>query len=219
MSGSGSDAPRRNDDRALERLIDTMAKLPGLGPRSARRAVLAMLKKRERLLQPMSDAMVDVIASVQTCVRCGNLGTGPLCDICADPTRDPRRLCVVPDVSDLWAIERSGAFDGEYHVLGGLLSALDGVTPETLRLTDLVRRAAGEADVAGYDKGSVAAEEVILALPASIDGQTTAHVIQDYLQPLGVRVTVLGRGVPVGGDLDYLDDGTLSAALSQRRPL
>ncbi|MEM6971375.1 MAG: recombination mediator RecR [Pseudomonadota bacterium] len=212
----------------MERLIEMMAKLPGLGPRSARRAVLAMLKKRERLLEPISEAMAEVLTSVVTCTRCGNLGTGPLCDICLDPKRSPSRICVVPDVSDLWAIERSGAFDGEYHVLGGLLSALDGVTPETLRLPELTRRVAGASGSAMQDVSdppiesdvdSVAVEEVILALPATMDGQTTAHVIQDYLEPLGVAVTMLGRGVPVGGDLDYLDEGTLSAALSQRRRL
>ena len=212
-------APRhgRNDDQALERLIELMAKLPGLGPRSARRAVLAMLKKRERVMEPLAEAMAEVVATVTTCEICANLATRRRCEICEDPRRDPTRLCVVQDVSDLWAIERSGAFDGRYHVLGGMLSALDGVTPETLRIPALAERVArGGATVAeGAETARI--DEVILALPATMDGQTTAHVIQDYLAPLGVAVTALGRGVPVGGELDYLDEGTLSAALSQRR--
>lgn len=202
------DHDRRNDTRALERLIELMSKLPGLGPRSARRAALALIKKRERLLEPLAEAMAEVAATVKTCETCGNLGTGAECDICADPKRDASRLCVVVDVADLWAMERSGAYAGRYHVLGGTLSALDGVTPETLRIPTLASRA-GAAEI----------DEVILALPATMDGQTTAHVIQDYLEPTGVRVTALGRGVPVGGELDYLDDGTLSAALSQRRAI
>ncbi|MEM6422928.1 MAG: recombination mediator RecR, partial [Pseudomonadota bacterium] len=167
-----------------------MAKLPGLGPRSARRAALALLKKRERLLEPLAEAMAEVLATVQTCEICGNLGTAAQCDICLDPKRDGTRLCVVVDVADLWAMERSGAYGGRYHVLGGTLSVLDGVTPETLRLPDLARRASDSA-----------IEEVILALPATMDGQTTAHVVQDYLEDAGVRITALGRGVPVGGEL------------------
>ncbi|MEM8759444.1 MAG: recombination mediator RecR [Pseudomonadota bacterium] len=198
----------RNDDGtgALERMIALLAKLPGLGPRSARRVALALLKKRERLFLPLLEAMNEVATSVQTCERCGNLGTARLCAICTDPGRDPKRLCVVAEVADLWAIERSGAFRGQYHVLGGLLSALDGVTPETLRLPALAARVAEEG-----------IEEVILALAATMDAQTTAHVVQDYLEGTGASVTALGRGVPIGGELDYLDDGTLSAALSQRR--
>lgn len=210
----------RNDDQALERLIELMARLPGLGPRSARRAVLAMLKKRERVMEPLAEAMAEVVATVTTCEVCANLATARRCDICEDPRRDPSRLCVVQDVSDLWAIERSGAFDGRYHVLGGMLSALDGVTPETLRIPALAERVANggaAGDGEGAQGGASAIAEVILALPATMDGQTTAHVIQDYLAPLGVAVSALGRGVPVGGDLDYLDDGTLTAALTQRR--
>ncbi|MGF1551362.1 MAG: recombination mediator RecR [Paracoccaceae bacterium] len=197
---------RRNDHQALDRLIALLAKLPGLGPRSARRAALAMLKRRERLLEPLAEAMAEVAATVATCERCGNLSTAARCEVCTDPKRDPRRLCVVQDVQDLWAIERSGAFDGVYHVLGGTLSALDGVTPETLRIPALAGRVEAEGT-----------EEVILALPATMDGQTTAHVVQDYLDRTAVRVSALGRGVPVGGELDYLDDGTLGAALAQRR--
>ncbi|MEM7566470.1 MAG: recombination mediator RecR [Pseudomonadota bacterium] len=200
----------RNDDGtgALERMIELLAKLPGLGPRSARRVTLALLKKRERLFLPLLEAMTDVAARVRSCERCGNLGTGEICAICADPAREEGRLCVVAEVADLWAIERSGAFRGRYHVLGGLLSALDGVTPEALRIPSLAARVWEEET-----------SEVILALAATMDAQTTAHVVQDYLEPTGVTVTALGRGVPVGGELDYLDDGTLSAALSQRRAL
>ncbi|MEM6487639.1 MAG: recombination mediator RecR [Pseudomonadota bacterium] len=205
-AGDGADG--RNDDRALERLIEVIGKLPGLGPRSARRAVLAMVRRRERLLDPLVDALTEVRDTVQVCQTCGNLGTGPRCRICTDPTRDVTRLCVVRDVGDLWAIERSAAFQGRYQVLGGLLSALDGVTPETLRIPALAARVVEEG-----------VREVILALPATVDGQTTAHVVQDYLEDTGATVTALGRGVPVGGELDYLDEGTLTAALSQRRPI
>ncbi|MEO1776343.1 MAG: recombination mediator RecR [Pseudomonadota bacterium] len=199
---------RRNDARALERLIELLAKLPGLGPRSARRAALALVKKRERLLDPLAAAMAEVAATVVPCRICGNLSSAPVCEICTDPKRDATRLCVVVDVADLWAMERAGAYNGRYHVLGALLSALDGVTPETLGLPAL----AGRVEEEGI-------EEVILALPATIDGQTTAHVIQDYLAAAEVSVSALGRGVPIGGELDYLDDGTLTAALAQRRPL
>ncbi|MEM8825325.1 MAG: recombination mediator RecR [Pseudomonadota bacterium] len=200
----------RNDDGsgALERMIGLLAKLPGLGPRSARRVALALLKRRDRLFLPLLEAMTEVAASVQTCQRCGNLGTGPECQICTDPGRDGTRLCVVAEVSDLWAMERSGAFKGRYHVLGGMLSALDGVTPETLRLPKLAGRVREEGIA-----------EVILALPATMDGQTTAHVIVDYLEETGAEITALGRGVPIGGELDYLDEGTLSAALQQRRAI
>ncbi|MGF1447253.1 MAG: recombination mediator RecR [Pikeienuella sp.] len=192
----------------IEALIELMAKLPGLGPRSARRAALALVKKREKLLLPLSNAMAVVAQSVRSCEACGNVSTAELCDICLDAGRDIRVLCVVAEVQDLWALERARAFKGRYHVLGGLLSALDGVTPETLRLPKLATRIVED----GVD-------EVILALPATIDGQTTSHVVADILQPLGVRLSMLAQGVPIGGELDYLDEGTLAAALSARRAL
>ncbi len=192
----------------IEALIELMAKLPGLGPRSARRAALALVKKREKLLLPLSNAMAVVAQSVRSCEACGNVSTAELCDICLDAGRDIRVLCVVAEVQDLWALERARAFKGRYHVLGGLLSALDGVTPETLRLPKLATRIVEDG-----------VEEVILALPATIDGQTTSHVVADILQPLGVRLSMLAQGVPIGGELDYLDEGTLAAALSARRAL
>lgn len=192
----------------IDRLIELMAKLPGLGPRSARRAVLAMLKRRERILEPLAEALAAVVAAVGLCERCGNVATGPLCDICEDPRRDPQLLCVVSDVADLWAMERAAAFRGRYHVLGGVLSALDGVTPETLRIPELAGRVRGEGIA-----------EVILALPQTVDGQTTAHVIADHVAGTGAAMSSLAQGVPVGGELDYLDDGTLTAALSARRAL
>ncbi|MEM6678200.1 MAG: recombination mediator RecR [Pseudomonadota bacterium] len=198
----------RNDAGPLERMIELLAKLPGLGPRSARRVALALLKRRERLLEPLAAAIAEVVATVRDCPRCGNISNGGECSICTDERRDRTRLCVVESVADLWAIERAGAFSGRYHVLGGVLSALDGITPETLRIPFLARRVADEG-----------VQEVILALAATVDAQTTAHVIADYLEELNVQVTVLARGVPIGGELDYLDDGTLSAALSQRKPL
>ena len=197
MTGGGAE---------IERLIELMAKLPGLGPRSARRAALALVKKRERLLVPLAQAMAEVAEKVTSCRLCGNLSTDEECAICRDPRRDPSRLCVVEDVGDLWALERAAVFRGRYHVLGGLLSALDGVTPEMLRIPELAERARG-ADVT----------EVILALAATVDAQTTAHVIAESLEGTGAEVTSLGQGVPVGGELDYLDDGTLSAALAGRK--
>ncbi len=193
-------------DAVLDRLIALMARLPGLGPRSARRAVLAMVRRRDSLLEPLSRALAETAATVRECERCGNVGTAALCAICADPTRSGAEICVVETVADLWAMERGGAFHGRYHVLGGVLSALDGTTPETLRIPALVARTAEEG-----------AAEVILALNATVDGQTTAHYIADQLAPLGVRVTSLAKGVPIGGELDYLDDGTIGAALRARR--
>ena len=192
----------------LERLIALMAKLPGLGPRSARRAVLAMVRRRTVLLEPLAEALVAVAEAVRECSVCGNVATGPVCAICADPARATGEIAVVETVADLWAMERGAAFRGRYHVLGGVLSAMDGVTPETLRIPDLVGRVRGEG-----------VREVILALNATIDGQTTAHYIADELGPTGVRVTSLAQGVPIGGELDYLDDGTISAALRARRSL
>jgi len=191
----------------IERLIALLSKLPGLGPRSGRRAALALLKKRDTLLAPLTAAMVDAQAKVRTCSVCGSLDTSDPCAICSDATRDNRLLCVVEEVGSLWAMERGGSFKGRYHVLGGLLSALDGVGPEALRVGELLGRAKG---------GEVS--EVILALPATVDGQTTAHYLADRLAPTGVSVTMLARGVPVGGDLDWLDDGTIAQALRARRP-
>lgn len=191
----------------IERLIALLSKLPGLGPRSGRRAALALLKKRDTLLAPLTAAMVDAQAKVRTCSVCGSLDTSDPCAICSDATRDNRLLCVVEEVGSLWAMERGGSFKGRYHVLGGLLSALDGVGPEALRVSELLGRAhASEI------------QEVILALPATVDGQTTAHYLADRLAPSGVSVTMLARGVPVGGDLDWLDDGTIAQALRARRP-
>ena len=199
----------------LERLIQLLARLPGLGPRSARRAVLHLMKKREALMLPLAAAMVRAAESVTLCSTCGNLDTRDPCGICQDPARDPKLLCVVEDVADLWALERSGAFKGRYHVLGGTLSAIDGRGPEQLNLGRLVARARAEDE--GGDK-AVGVEEVILALSATVDGQTTAHYISERLAGSGVKVSRLAHGVPVGGELDYLDDGTLTAALKARRP-
>jgi recombination protein RecR len=195
-------------DAAVDRLIALMARLPGLGPRSARRAVLAMVRRRESLLVPLSHALAAVATTVRECDRCGNIATGELCSICADPARSNGEICVVETVADLWAMERGGAFRGRYYVLGGVLSALDQVGPETLRIPDLVARVAKDR-----------AREVILALNATIDGQTTAHYIAEELAPIGVAVTSLAKGVPIGGELDYLDDGTIGAALMARRAL
>ena len=191
----------------IERLIALLSKLPGLGPRSGRRAALALLKKRDTLLAPLTAALVDAQAKVRTCSTCGSLDTSDPCAICADGTRDPRLICVVEEVGSLWAMERGQSFKGRYHVLGGLLSALDGIGPEALRVNELLSRATG---------GEIS--EVILALPATVDGQTTAHYLADRLAPSGVSVTMLARGVPVGGDLDWLDDGTIAQALRARRP-
>ncbi len=191
----------------IERLISLLAKLPGLGPRSARRAALQLLKKREALLAPLASALADAADKVKTCQTCGALDTTDPCAICSDRTRDGALICVVEEVGALWAMERAGAFRGRYHVLGGLLSALDGVGPESLRIGGLTARAS-DADV----------REVILALPATVDGQTTAHYVADRMAGAGVQVTMLARGVPVGGELDWLDDGTIAQAMRARRP-
>ena len=191
----------------IERLITLLAKLPGLGPRSARRAALALLKRRDQLLLPLAEAMGDAARQVRACSRCGAWDTTDPCAVCADASRDGALLCVVDDVGAVWALERGGAYRGRYHVLGGLLSALDGVGPESLRIAPLVARASEEG-----------VREVILALPATVDGQTTAHYVADRLSGAGVQVTSLARGVPVGGDLDWLDDGTIATALRARRP-
>lgn len=199
MSGS-----QRGEE--IDRLIHLLAKLPGLGPRSARRAALALLKKRESLLEPLASALAEAAAALKQCSNCGNLDTTDPCALCRDSARDASTICVVEDVDDLWALERAGIFRGRYHVLGGALSALDGVTPDRLNLGKLVERVRG---------GVV---EVILAMNATVEGQTTAHYLMDALEPLRVKVTRLAHGVPVGGELDYLDEGTLSAAFKARRP-
>lgn len=192
--------------REIEELIALMARLPGLGPRSARRAVLHLIRRRDRLLRPLAQAMAGVGESIRECATCGNLGTGALCTICADPGRATGQLCVVADVADLWAMERAQVYRGRYHVLGGLLSALDAVGPEDLGIPRLAARLADEG-----------VSEVILALPATLDGQTTTHYLADRLA--GVRITALAQGVPVGGELDWLDEGTIGAALRARRDL
>jgi len=191
----------------IERLIQLLSKLPGLGPRSARRAALALLKKRAELLEPLGAAMRDAAAAIKTCEICGNLDTVSPCSLCTDPRRDSHVLCVVEDVADLWALERAGVFKGRYHVLGGALSALDGMTPDKLNVSPLIGRVRQGVD------------EVILAMNATVEGQTTAHYLMDALASSNVKVTRLAHGVPVGGELDYLDEGTLSHAFKARRAL
>ncbi|MCW2245536.1 recombination protein RecR [Azospirillum fermentarium] len=191
----------------IERLIQLLAKLPGLGPRSARRAVLHLMKRRDGLLVPLSEAMAAAAEAIRTCPVCGNLDSRSPCTVCADPTRDRTTVCVVEDAGDLWALERTRSYRGLYHVLGGTLSALHGVGPDDLTIDALVDRARG---------GEI--REIILALNATVDGQTTAHVVTDRLAGTGVSLSRLAHGVPVGGELDYLDDGTLTAALKARRP-
>ena len=191
----------------IERLISLLSKLPGLGPRSARRAALALLKRRDQLLTPLADALSAAAQRVKTCQTCGSLDTQDPCAICSDPARDGTLLCVVEEVGSVWAMERASAFRGRYHVLGGLLSALDGVGPDALRVGALVSRASHDG-----------VREVILALPATVDGQTTAHYLADALAKAQVSVTMLARGVPVGGELDWLDDGTIAQAMRARRP-
>lgn len=197
----------------IERLIQLLARLPGLGPRSARRAVLHLLKKKDVLLLPLAATLREVGESVHACSTCGNLDSRDPCAICTDPRRDEALLCVVESVADLWALERAGVFRGRYHVLGGTLSALDGVGPEDLNVDGLIGRVqAGQ----GAEKRI---KEVIIATNATVEGQTTAHYITDRLSSQNVQITRLAHGVPVGGELDYLDDGTLGAALKARRPL
>ncbi|MFC3057639.1 recombination mediator RecR [Paenirhodobacter populi] len=190
----------------IEDLIALMARLPGLGPRSARRAVLHLIRKRAGLMAPLAQMMGHVADTARECAVCGNISTGEICDICADPRRATGELCVVEDVADLWAMERGHAFKGRYHVLGGTLSALEAVGPEELGIPKLLDRIGAEG-----------VQEVILALNATVEGQTTAHYIAETLEPTGVRITSLAQGVPIGGELDYLDDGTISAALRARR--
>ena len=194
----------------IEHLIQLLARLPGLGPRSARRAALYLVKRKEALMQPLALALAAAAEHVRACSVCGNLDSQDPCALCADPRRDASIICVVEEVADLWALERAGVFRGRYHVLGGTLSALDGIRPEDLNIDGLVRRVQQSA-------GTL--KEVILATNATVEGQTTAHYVTDRLAGTGVAVTRLAHGVPVGGELDYLDDGTLSAALKARRPL
>lgn len=191
----------------IEALIALLAKVPGLGPRSARRAALQLLKKKDTLMIPLAAALGEAAEKVRACSTCGTLDTQDPCALCAARDRDDGLICVVAEVGDVWALERAGAFKGRYHVLGGVLSALDGVRPEDLRIVKLMQRA-NEPGV----------REIILALAATVDGQTTAHYLAERLQPLAITVSRLSHGVPVGGELDLLDDGTLFAALQSRRP-
>jgi len=195
-----------SNNQDIDILIALMAKLPGLGPRSARRAVLHLIKKRDILLSPLSDAIYNVAQTARECLSCGNIDTKDICEICINSKRGNGQICVVEDVSDLLAMERSNVFKGRYHVLGGNLSALDGIGPDELRIPHLVKRVKGEN-----------INEIILALNATVDGQTTAHYIADQLDEMDVAVTSLAQGVPIGGELDYLDDGTISAALNARK--
>jgi recombination protein RecR len=191
----------------IERLIQLLARLPGLGPRSARRAALHLMKKKDALLEPLARATAEAAAAVRLCSVCGNVDTSDPCVICRDPQRDPATLVVVEDVGDLWALERASATRGRYHVLGGVLSPLDGIGPDDLNIASLAERVRG---------GGVA--EVILAMNATVEGQTTAHYVTDQLAGSGAKVSRLAHGVPVGGELDYLDDGTLAAAMKSRTP-
>jgi len=193
----------------IERLIQLLARLPGLGPRSARRAALHLIKKKEQLLEPLAAAAAEAARKVRVCSVCGNVDTADPCTVCTDPRRDASTLVVVEDVSDLWALERSGAVAWRYHVLGGVLSPLDGIGPDDLTIAQLVSRVAD----APADRP---VSEVIIAVNATVEGQTTAHYLADQLAGTGVRVSRLAHGVPVGGELDYLDEGTLAAAISRR---
>lgn len=196
------------DETGIEALIDLMARLPGLGPRSARRAVLVLLKKRAQLMAPLAQALAEVALAAKDCTLCGNISTADICPICADPARATGEICVVEDVADLWAMERGQVFKGRYHVLGGTLSALDAIGPDELGIPSLVARVTDDH-----------IREVILALNATVDGQTTAHYIADALAGTEAQITTLAQGVPIGGELDYLDDGTIGAALRARRRL
>ncbi|MCK5444105.1 MAG: recombination protein RecR [Rhodospirillaceae bacterium] len=210
MRRDDSGIPARNLEGpgGIESLIQLLAKLPGLGPRSARRAALFLLKRRESLMEPLSRALRETAKSIQVCSTCHNLDVADPCAICTSHKRDQSTICVVEEVGDLWAMERVAGFRGLYHVLGGALSALDGVGPEDLAISTLVARAKSDA-----------VKEVILATNATVDGQTTAHYIADVLADAGVIVSGLAHGVPVGGELDYLDEGTLGAALKARKPV
>jgi len=192
----------------IERLVQLLARLPGLGPRSARRAALVLIKKKESLLQPLAAALEEAGRVIKSCATCGNLDTSDPCGVCTDAKRDAALICVVEDVADLWALERASVFRGHYHVLGGTLSALDGRGPDQLNIGALVER----VKLGGT-------REVVLGLNATVEGQTTAHYVTDLIAPLGVSVTRLAHGVPVGGELDYLDEGTLAAAFAARRAM
>ncbi len=192
----------------IEALAGALARLPGLGPRSARRAVLHLMKRRENALQPLLAALQNVADKLSNCSTCGNVDTSDPCSICRDPRRDERSLCVVEEVADLWALDRSRLFPGRYHVLGGRLSALEGVRPEDLHIDSLLRRV-----------GNGGIDEVVLAMNATLEGQTTAHYLAERLERFPVRLTQLAHGLPVGGELDYLDEGTLAQALRARRPV
>lgn len=194
--------------KEIEKLIKAVAKLPALGTRSARRIVLQLLKKRDAQLLPLIEALQNVADNIKTCPVCGNFDTEEPCSICSSETRDNKTLCIVQDVADLWAMERVGFYKGKYHVLGGILSALEGVTPEDLNLSNLASRIADEH-----------IEEVILALPATVDGQITTHYLLSRLKDMPVKVTTLAQGIPVGAELDYMDDGTIQLALSSRKQL
>ena len=189
----------------IERLIQLLAKVPGLGPRSARRAALHMIKKKEQLMAPLASAMTEAVDKVRVCSTCGNVDTADPCTVCTDPRRDGATLIVVEDVADLWALERAGAMNARYHVLGGTLSPLDGIGPDQLNIKQLIERVAG---------GEI--KELILAVNATVEGQTTAHYLTDQLEGFDIKITRLAHGVPVGGELDYLDEGTLAAALKSR---
>ncbi len=199
---------RRTTGPEIERLIQLLAKLPGLGPRSARRAALFLIKNRERLLVPLASAMAEARDKVTICSECGNVDTVDPCTLCTDHRRDRTIICVVEEVGDLWALERAGAWGGLYHVLGGTLSAIEGIRPEDLSIGSLLERA-----------GQGGVKEVVLALNATVEGQTTAHYITERLKILGIAASRLAHGVPVGGELDYLDEGTLTQAIRARRPL
>jgi recombination protein RecR len=192
----------------IEALTQALSRLPGLGPRSARRAVLHLIKKRETALAPLRDALEQVADRLSTCSICGNVDTTDPCGICADPRRDARSLCVVEEVADLWALDRARLFPGRFHVLGGRLSALEGVRPEDLAIDSLLAR----VEAGGID-------EIVLAMNATLEGQTTAHYLAERLERFPVRLTQLAHGLPVGGELDYLDEGTLAQALRARRPV
>jgi len=194
--------------KEIDRLMRLLAQLPGLGPRSGKRAALHLIKRKKTHLEPLVEALQIALATVQPCTLCGNLDTKPICILCGDLKRDPSLLCIIEDVEDLWAMERSGSFRGHYLVLGGVLSALDGIGPENLNLNLLMKR---------LDQGNV--QEVIIALSATMEGQTTAHYVHDTLSDRSIKVTRLAHGLPIGGDLDYLDEGTILAALEARQPL
>ncbi|MCI5048973.1 MAG: recombination mediator RecR [Rickettsiales bacterium] len=193
---------------SIERLIQQFSKLPGIGPRSARRIVLQLIRKKEPLMQPLIHALQDTLEAIVTCTVCGNLDTSDPCPLCTDPKRDDAVICVVEELSDLWAIERSHMYNGRYHILGGTLSAIDGRGPDALNIASLITRASTDA-----------VKEIILATNATVDGQTTAHYITEKLSDANVEISQLAQGIPMGGELDYLDEGTLGAALHARHKL